>query len=92
MSWAEDEGIDSFEPPEPYTSDTREYEWEDKDHNIRLISDLDTSHLHAIIKGFSKTFPKKRVNENKYWGQQWKLDYLKKEYAKRHNFPDKEEF
>lgn len=84
MSWAEDEGIDSFEPPEPYNSDTREYEWEDEHHNIRLISDLDNEHLNAIIKGFSKTFAYKRMDGDKYWGQRWKLDYLKKEFAKRH--------
>lgn len=82
MSWAEDMGHDQ-EPPEPYNSDTREYEWEDKNHHVRLISDLDDEHLQAIIKGFSKTFAYKRIHGDKYWGQRWKLDYLKKEAAKR---------
>ena len=91
MSWAEDMGYDQ-EPPEPYYSDTREYEWEDKNHHVHLISDLDNVHLNAIIKGFTKTFPEKKIHKNKYWGQRWKLDYLKKEFDKRHKFPSKELF
>lgn len=82
MSWAEDMGFDAYDP-EDAISDTKEYEWEDKHHNIHLISDLSDEHLQAIIKGFSKTFAHKTIIQDKYWGQRWKLDYLKKEALKR---------
>lgn len=86
MSWAEDNGFDAFDEEDFYgrSSNTKEYEWEDKNHHIRLISDLDTSHIKNIIRGLEAG--------KSYWHQSWKLDYLKKELKKRHNFSGKETF
>lgn len=61
-----------------YCSDTKEYEWEDKNYKIRLISDLETSHIRAIVKRFHEHHDPKL-----FWQQDWKYDYLVKELAKR---------
>lgn len=73
MSWAEDEGIDAYKLTE--SSDSRDYEWEDRTRNIQLISDLETSHITNIIRG---------LEQGKwYYGQSHKLNYLKRELEKR---------
>jgi len=55
--------------------DTREYEWEDIEHNIRLISDLGIDHLKNILSGFG--------NGLEFYGQGWKYNYIKKELENR---------
>jgi hypothetical protein len=63
------------EEMEDDVSDTQEYEWEDKDHNVRLIHDLDTGHIEHIIKGLE--------SGKGYWGQVWKLPYLQRVLKRR---------
>lgn len=60
---------------EPYESDTAIYEWEDREYNVDLISELETSHLINIVRGIKRGAW--------YFGQGYKLERINKELKKR---------
>jgi hypothetical protein len=60
---------------QPYESDTRDYEWEDKNYHVSLVRDLETSHIENIIKAIDRGIY--------LYAQDWKRDYLVKELRRR---------
>lgn len=75
MSWAEDMGLDNYDPDDDFQSDSAADEWEDVNYNVVKITKLDTNHLRNIIRGLEAG--------KEYWGQGDKLGTLKAELAKR---------
>lgn len=76
MSYAEDMGFDGYDAEDfSYSSDSKKYEWEDKTHETHLIHGLQESHLKYIIRGLE--------SGKDYYGQQYKLAYLRKELSMR---------
>ena len=82
MSWAEDEGYDAYEPPEP--PDEREVRdpsgWVDGQRVFWFWHEIETDHLERIITGLQ--------NGKAYHGQEHKLSEALKELNKRKDWSE----
>jgi len=74
-AWEEDASEFAHLLYERYESDTLEDEWEDAEHNVYALDELEDSHLVNIIRGINAGKP--------FYGQTWKLEFLEEELQRR---------